>query len=302
MSIQRTHRDGTLYAIAAYLIWGLFPIYWKQLSDVPALQLIGHRIIWSFVFLAAILAFTRQSRQLFNALNARVFRTYLAAAVLISVNWFVYVWAITHGFIVEASLGYFINPLLSVLLGVVLFREKLRPLQWVTIAMAAVGVAYLTFSLGSLPWLALTLAVTFGLYGVVKKTAPLSSLFGLTVETGILFLPAAAYLAYCEMNASGMFLHVPVFENLLMLGGGVITAVPLLLFASATTRVPLATIGVLQYLTPTMQFLIGVLIYMEPLPLPKLVGFGFVWTALLLFWLEGLWAGRQDSRLTPVTD
>ncbi len=296
MSIHRTRRDGTLYAIAAYLIWGLFPIYWKQLSDVPALQLIGHRIIWSFVFLAVILAVTRQSRQLLNALNAHVFRTYLVAAVLISINWFVYVWAITNGFIVEASLGYFINPLLSVLFGVVLFGEKLRLLQWIPIAMAAIGVAYLTFALGRLPWLALTLAVTFGLYGVVKKTAPLSSLFGLTVETGILFIPAATYLAYCEITGSGMFLHVPMVENLLMLGGGVITAVPLLLFASATTRVPLATIGVLQYLTPSLQFLIGVLIYLEPLPLPKVIGFGIVWTALLVFWLEGFWAGRPRRR------
>ena len=164
------------------------------------------------------------------------------------------------------------------------------------------GVAYLTLTLGSLPWLALVLAVTFGLYGVVKKTAPLSSLFGLTVETGILFLPAVAYLAYCEATGSGMFLHRPVLENALMVGGGVVTAIPLLLFAGAATRVPLTTIGLLQYLTPTMQFLIGVLIYREPLPPARLVGFGLVWTALLVFWLEGYLADRYRRRLTPATD
>ena len=213
-----------------------------------------------------------------------------------------YVWAITNGFIVEASLGYFINPLLSVLLGVLLFRERLRPLQWIPIGMAALGVAYLTFTLGHLPWLALVLAFTFGLYGVVKKTAPLGSLFGLTTETGILLLPAAAYLIFCEASGTGMFLHRPMIENALMVGAGVVTAIPLLLFAGAATRVSLTTIGLLQYLTPTMQFLIGILIYMEPLPPARLIGFSFVWTALLVFWLEGYLAGRSRRRLAVASE
>ena len=297
--MDRKHRDGSLFAIGAYLIWGLFPIYWKQLNAVPAAQLIGHRILWSFVLLAAIVLTRRQSRSVLASLNGPAIRTYFAAAVLISVNWFVYVWAITHGFIVEASLGYFINPLLSVLLGVVIFRERLRPLQWLSIAMAAAAVAYLTATLGSPPWIALVLAVTFGLYGVVKKSAPLNSLFGLTVETGILFLPAVAYLTFCEVTGSGMFLHRPMLENVLMVGGGVITAIPLLLFAGAATRVPLTTMGLLQYMTPTMQFLIGVIIYREPLPPARLIGFGLVWTALLVFWLEGYLADRFRRRLVP---
>jgi chloramphenicol-sensitive protein RarD len=294
--MDRKHRDGTLFAIAAYLIWGLFPVYWKQLSAVPALQLIGHRVVWSFALLAAILAITGKVRELLGALDRNAARTYAVAALLISVNWLVYVWAITHDFIVEASLGYFINPLFSVLLGVVLFREKLRPLQWIPIALAGAGVLYLTVTLGRVPWLALVLPVTFGLYGAVKKIAPLGSLVGLTVETAILFLPAATYLIFLEATGAGTFLHRPPIENVLMVGGGVITAAPLLLFASAATRVPLATMGLLQYLTPTMQFLIGVLLYKEPMPAARLIGFGLVWTALLLYWAEGALAGRQRRK------
>jgi chloramphenicol-sensitive protein RarD len=291
--LNSRHRAGTFFAIAAYLIWGLFPIYWKQLIAVPALQLIGHRIIWSFGLLVAILVVSGNARGFLALLNRRAVFTYVVAAVLISINWFVYVWAITHEFIVEASLGYFINPLLSVLFGLLLFRERLRTMQWVPIVFAGAGVLYLTVTLGSPPWLALVLASTFGLYGVVKKTAPLSSLFGLTAETAVLALPAAAFLAYCEVTGAGMFLHRPMIENVLMVGGGVVTAVPLLLFASAATRVPLTTIGLLQYLTPTMQFLIGVLLYHEPLPPARLIGFGLVWMGLLVFWAEGYAAGRR---------
>jgi chloramphenicol-sensitive protein RarD len=298
--MDREHKDGTVFAVAAYLIWGLFPIYWKQLTAVPALQLIGHRIVWSFVLLGLVLIITGRVGTFLGSLDRNAARAYVIAALLISVNWFVYVWAVTQGLIVEASLGYFINPLLSVLLGVLLFKERLRPLQWLPIALAGVGVGYLTISLGRLPWLALVLAVTFGLYGAVKKSAPLNSLFGLTAETGVLSLPAAAYLVYCEAMGTGMFLHRPAAENALMVGSGVVTAIPLLLFASAAIRVPLTTIGLLQYVTPTMQFLIGVLMYGEPLPLPRLAGFGLVWIALLVFWGEGFLARKRNRTSIPV--
>lgn len=201
--MKRDQREGTLFAVAAYLIWGLFPVYWKQLVAVPALQLIGHRILWSFVLLFLILHARRQVGSLLSSLDMRAGRTYLAAAALISVNWFVYVWAITHGSIVEASLGYYINPLFSLVLGQLLFNERLRPFQWIPISLAAAGVGYLTITLGQPPWLALMLAVTFGMYGAVKKMAPLSPHFGLTAETGILCLPAVFSYLMPRLPAQG---------------------------------------------------------------------------------------------------
>jgi chloramphenicol-sensitive protein RarD len=288
-------RKGMLYAIGAYLMWGLFPLYWKQLEAIPALQLIGHRIAWSFVLLMLVILVTRQQGVLRAALNAATLRIYLVAAVLISVNWFTYVWAVTQGFVVEASLGYYINPLFSVLLGLIVFRERLRPIQWLPIGLAALGVTYLTLTFGSLPWIALVLAVTFGLYGLVKKTAPLGSLFGLTLETGLLFVPAVGYLVFSEVIGKGAFLHSGVKADWMMVGGGLVTAVPLLLFASAAPRVPLSTIGVLQYINPTLQFLLGVLVYHEPFTHDRLIGFGMVWVGLILFWIEGLYARRPGG-------
>ena len=287
-------RKGILYAISAYVMWGLFPLYWKQLEGVPALQIIGHRIGWSFILLLVVILATRQWRPFRSAaIHKKMIRIYLVAAVLISINWFTYVWAVTHGFVIETSLGYYINPLFSVLLGVTIFREHLRPIQWVPLGLASLGVLYLTFSYGALPWIALTLALSFGLYGLVKKTAPLSSLHGLTLETGLLFLPALAYLVWCELTGTGAFLHSGVQADWMMLGAGLVTTLPLLLFASAAPRVPLTVLGVLQYINPTMQFLLGVLLYKEPFTHDRLIGFGLVWAGLILFWVEGLYARRN---------
>ncbi len=289
-------RKGILYAIGAYMMWGLFPLYWKQLESISALQLIGHRIGWSFILLIIVVLVTGQWAAFRSAaMEKKTIRIYLAAALLISVNWFTYVWAVTHGFVVETSLGYYINPLFSVLLGVTIFRERLRPIQWAPIALAALGVLYLTFSYGSLPWIALTLAFTFGLYGMVKKTAPLGSLYGLTLETGLLFVPAVAYLTWCELTGQGAFLHSGPQADWMMVGAGLVTTVPLLLFASAAPRVPLTMIGILQYVNPTMQFLLGVLLYKEPFTHDRLIGFGLVWAGLILFWIEGLYARRNLS-------
>lgn len=288
-------KKGILYAVGAYLMWGLFPLYWKQLETIPALQLIGHRIAWSFILLIIVIFIARQWKDFRAALNAKTIRIYLIAAVLISVNWFTYVWAVNNGFVVETSLGYYINPLFSVLLGVIVFRERLRPIQWIPIALAAAGVFYLTATYGSLPWIALTLAFTFGLYGLVKKTAPLSSLYGLTLETGLLFLVAVAYLLYSEFTGQGAFLRSGPKADLMMVGAGLVTTVPLLLFAYAAQRVPLTTLGILQYINPTMQFLLGVLLYKEPFTQNRLIGFGMVWAGLILFWIEGLYARRNIS-------
>jgi chloramphenicol-sensitive protein RarD len=298
---RKLRHKGVLYALAAYIMWGLFPIYWKQLESIPAVQLIGHRVAWSFLLVLLLVVASGQMPRLLAVLDARTLRTYVVAAILICTNWYVYVWAVIHGHVVEASLGYFINPLLSVLLGLILFRERLRFIQWAPIGLAAVGVAYLTFHFGSVPWIALVLAATFGLYGAMKKAAPLGSLFGLTLETGLLFVPALILLGLSEAQGTGAFLHTSAALDLMMIGGGVITAVPLLLFAGAASRVPLGTLGLLQYVTPTMQFLLGVFAYHERFTHVSLIGFGLVWLGLALFWLEGLYA-RRTAAGTPLPE
>ncbi|MBI3176076.1 MAG: EamA family transporter RarD [Chloroflexi bacterium] len=286
---------GILYGIGAYALWGFFPIYWKLLHHVPALQLLGHRIGWSFVMLMAVVFVTRQWADFRSKLNGRTLGIYFIAAILIGVNWLTYVWAVNAGFIVETSLGYFINPLLSVLLGVIILREKLRPAQWIPLGLAAAGVIYLTVVYGKLPWIALTLAFSFGVYGLVKKLAPLGSLYGLTLETGILFLPALIYLLTMETNGSGAFLHTGTNSDLLMIGAGIATTVPLLMFASAAKSIPLSMVGLLQYIAPTIQFLLGVFVYKEAFDFNHLIGFSVVWLALVIFWVENYLAHRNVS-------
>jgi len=294
-------RTGILYAIGAYMIWGLFPIYWSQLEAIPALQLIGHRIAWSFLLLFLVLLAGRQLPARGAPLSRGTVGVYVGAALLISTNWFTYVWAVTHGFVIEASLGYFINPLFSVFLGMIVFKEHLRTAQWASIGLAVLGVLYLTFTYGSLPWIALVLATTFGLYGLVKKAAPLGSLFGLTLETGLLFIPALIYLVACDIAGSGAFLHTTSLRDWLMVGAGLVTIVPLLLFAAAAPRVPLSTIGLLQYVNPSMQFLLGVLVYREPFTHDQLIGFGLVWLSLVVFWIESLYSRRMAGG-TPLPE
>ena len=294
-------KKGIWYAVGAYVAWGLFPVYWKWLLQVPALQLLSHRIGWSSLLLLAVILLTKQWPAFSAAaLTWRVLRIYLISAVLIGVNWLTYVWAVNAGFIVETSLGYFINPLLSVLMGVVFLRERLRAWQWLPIGLATAGVLYLTFAYrvsaahGTLPWIALTLAFSFGLYGLIKKVAPLSSLHGLTLETGILFLPALAYLLYSDVTGQGAFLHTGTGSDLLLVGAGAVTTVPLLMFAAGVRRIPLSLVGILQYITPTMQFLLGVLVYHEPFDQNRLIGFGIVWLALIIFGVEGFLAHRNQ--------
>jgi chloramphenicol-sensitive protein RarD len=291
---------GIWYGIGAYVTWGLFPIYWKWLHAVPALQLISHRILWSFVLLITFIFLSHQwSVFRAMALKPRVLTVYLVAAALIGINWLVYIWAVNAGYIVQVSLGYYINPLLNVLMGVVFLRERLRPSQWAPLGLAAAGVLYLNFAYGSLPWIALTLAFSFGLYGLVKKTAPLGSLYGLTLETGLLFLPALLYLLYSETTRQGAFLHSGAISDVLLVGAGLMTTIPLLMFASAARRIPLSLVGILQYIAPTLQFLLGVLVYGEPFTHTQFIGFGIVWLALILFGVEGYLASRS-RRVQPV--
>jgi chloramphenicol-sensitive protein RarD len=292
-------KKGILYGIGAYAAWGFFPIYWKFLHHVPAIQLIGHRIAWSCLLLIVVILFTRQWDDFRKTINAKVLRIYTIAAILVGINWLVYVWAVNANYIVETSLGYFINPLISVLLGVIFLKERLRIAQWIPVVLAAVGVAYLTYVYGRLPYIALTLAFSFGLYGFVKKLSPLGSLYGLTIETGILFIPALGYLLFVEANSTAAFLHTGLTSDLLMVGAGLVTTVPLLMFASAARSIPLWVVGLLQYIAPTLQFTIGVFIYKEPFSYHQLIGFGIVWTALVIFLVENYLANRAPSEPLP---
>jgi chloramphenicol-sensitive protein RarD len=291
---------GILYGIGAYTLWGFFPIYWKFLHDVPALQVIGHRIGWSFILLSAYILLTGQWGGFRSvAFKWKTIGIYSIAAVLLSVNWLVYVWGVNAGFIVETSLGYFINPLLSVLLGVVFLRERLRPLQWIPVGLAAIGVGYLTFAYGRLPWIALSLAFTFGFYGFVKKLSPLGSLYGLTLETGIVFPVALLYIVFVGFSGSGAFLQQGAVVDMFLVGAGIVTTIPLLMFASAAKQIPLTVVGLLQYIAPTLQFLIGVFVYKEPFDSSRLIGFGLVWVALIVFGIENHLANRPPVQPIP---
>lgn len=291
---------GIVSGIAAYAMWGFFPIYWKLLHNVPAVQLLGHRISWSFLLLVMYILVTSQWKDFrASAFKPNVLGIYAVAGVLLSLNWLIYVWGVNAGYIVETSLGYFINPLLSVLLGVFFLREKLRPMQWVPVVLATIGVIYLTITYGRLPWIALSLAVTFGLYGFVKKLSPLGSVFGLTLETGIVFPIALIYLSFVQVNGTGAFLHDGPMVDFLLIGGGIVTTIPLIMFATAAKQIPLNMIGVLQYFAPTIQFLIGVFLYKEPFDSTRFIGFGIVWLALIVFWVENFIAHRTPVEPIP---
>lgn len=290
------------YVGLSYVLWGFFPIYWKALAGLSALQLICHRIVWSFLLLAVMVARSQEFLVLWQAMrSSRIVVIYTVAAVAIATNWLIFVWAVGVNQIVQISLGYFINPLLSVVFGTLIFHERLRPLQWVSVALAAAGVMYLTLALGSLPWIALSLAVSFGTYGLMKKLAPLGPVQGLTFETGILFIPAAVYLVVEELAGRGAFMHAGPLRNALMLGSGPVTTLPLLMFAAGVRRIPLSLVGMLQYVNPTLQITIGVMLYKEPFTRVQFVGFGLVWAALAIFAIEA-YASRRWPQLAVTTE
>jgi len=291
---------GVLYGIGAYALWGLFPLYWKQLHQVPALEVIGHRISWSFILLIIYVVATNQWKDFRSvAFKPKTIGIYSIAAVLLSLNWLIYVWGVNSGFIVETSLGYFINPLISVLLGVIFLRERLRPLQWFPVGIATIGVGYLTIVYGRPPWIALSLAFSFGLYGFVKKLSPLGSLYGLTLETGIVFPIALIYLVFIGFTGSGAFLNDGGRVDLFLIGAGIVTTIPLLMFASAAKQIPLTIVGLLQYFAPSLQFLIGIFVYKEPFAHSHLIGFGIVWFALIIFAVESYLSNRIIAQPIP---
>ena len=290
-------RLGVVSGIAAYAVWGLFPLYFPLLEPAGGVEIVAHRVVWSLVFVAVLLTVMRRWRAVRAAVADR--RTVLilaGAAVLIAANWLVFVYGVNSGHVVETSLGYFINPLVSVLLGVAVFSERLRPLQWVAVGIAAAAVVVLTVDYGRPPWIALTLAVSFGLYGLMKKLVRVEAAPGLFVETALVVVPALAALGVLHAHGDGTALSQGPGHFLLLMSGGVATAVPLLLFAAATRRIPLSTVGLLQYLTPLMQLAIGVFVRHEPMPPARLAGFVTVWVALAVFTVDSLRAARGAGR------
>ncbi len=282
-------RSGILSAALAFLCWGLFPIYFHALGDVPPVQILAHRVLWSLGFLLVVLALRRQWKWLSQVRQPRVFWSFAASALLLSANWLVYIWAVKNGHVIEASLGYFINPLVNIMFGYLLLKERMRPAQWGAIAIAALGVGWLTWQSGSVPWIALVLAATFGAYGLLRKTAALGALEGLSFETMVLFPFAAAYVGWLSVTGDNAFVNAPLdATRILLVLAGPITAIPLLLFATGARKIPLSILGLLQYLSPTIQFLLGVWLFHEAFSSDRLVGFLMIWAALALFAGEGL--------------
>jgi chloramphenicol-sensitive protein RarD len=290
-------RIGVVSGITAYALWGVFPLYFPLLEPAGGLEIVAHRVLWSLVFVALLLTVVRRWRLVRTTLaDRRAVLVLAGAAVLIAVNWLVFVYGVNSGHVVETSLGYFINPLVSVLLGVVVFAERLRPLQWTAVGIAAVAVGVLTVDYGRPPWIALALAASFGLYGVMKKLVRVEAAPGLFVETAIVALPAAVAIGVLQSNGQGTATSGGAGHFLLLMSSGVATAIPLLLFAAATRRIPLSTVGLLQYLTPLMQLAIGVFIRHEPMPPARLVGFVIVWVALAVFTVDSLRTARTAGR------
>jgi chloramphenicol-sensitive protein RarD len=294
---------GVLLAGGAYVLWGLLPIYWKQLQSVPALQTLSHRIVWALAFTCILLTVRRDWGWLRPALRSRkTVLIFLASAFFLSINWLVYIWAVNVGYVVEASLGYFITPLLNVALGVLLYKERMRNGQWLAIAIAGAGVLYLAVVYGHFPWIGLTLSVSFAVYGVLRKQAPLPSLQGLTLETMFAALPALLFLTTMQVTGDAAFVNDGVLITALLIGAGAITAVPLIMFAAGVRLIPLTTLGILQFISPTIQFLLGVLVYHEPFNLQRLLGFTLVWIALAVFTAENLITRRralQEAQVAP---
>lgn len=290
---------GIVFALTAYLLWGVFPIYFKQVQSVAPLEVLANRMLWSLVFVAALLTALRGTRWPRELLRQRPHLGWFAlSAVAVSLNWLIYIWSVNAGRIVDASLGYFINPLLNVLVGALFLHERLRPAHWAAVLLATLAVAWLTWSEGRLPWIGLALAFSFSLYGLLRKRAPLGAAEGLAVETALLAPAAGAYLLWLAFHQDSALVDAVGRGDLELVSwlllAGPVTAVPLLFFAAGARRIPFATLGILQYVGPSLQLVIGVRLYGEPFDLDKLVGYGLIWIALAAFSLDGLWQWRAS--------
>jgi chloramphenicol-sensitive protein RarD len=279
---------GIIYAFGAYIFWGLHPIYWKQLLHVPSIEIVSHRVFWSLIFFLIVISFRGELKGIINKVKMSKNKWIIfVPAFLIGSNWLMYIWAVNAGFIIETSLGYFICPLISVLLGVFFLGESLRKLQWLAVSIAALGVLYMTFVYGQFPWISLFLAGTWGTYGLLRKKSPLNSVEGLTLESTILVTPVFIYLIYLSAIGESSFFISPS-TSLLLVGSGVTSGLPLLVFIAGARLINLSLIGILQYIYPTLIFLIGAFIYNEPLSELKLIGFVFVWIALIIYSVESI--------------
>jgi len=291
-----SQRSGMLNAFLAFVIWGLFPLYFKRLEAIPALEVIAHRTLWSLVVLLLVLTALRRWAWLGDALKRpRLLASFALSALLLSGNWLMYVWAVQNDHVVDSSLGYFINPLVSVALGYLVLHERPRRLQWAAVALAALGVLWLGVGAGHVPWIALVLAFSFGFYGLMRKTAALGALEGLTLETLLLAPLALAGLIGWTLRGESAFVAADAATVGWLLLAGPLTAVPLLLFAAGARRIPLTLLGLMQYVAPTLQFALGVWVYGEPLDAGRLIGFALIWTALAAYSVEGLVHGRGKA-------
>lgn len=288
---------GILYAASAFILWGIFPLYFHAIREVPPLEILGHRMLWSLLFLAIVLTVRQQWKWLPQvARQPRVLGAFVASALLLSSNWFVYIWSVNNGHVLDASLGYFINPLINVMLGMLVLKETLRRGQWLAIGLAACGVAWLTWSAGELPWIALILGISFACYGLLRKTAALAALEGLSLETMLLFPLALGYVGWLTVHGQNTFVNTDTgATRWLLAAAGPITAIPLLLFAAGARKISMSALGLLQYLSPSLQALLGVWVFHEAFPQERLIGFAIIWTALALYVAEGLWVSRRNS-------
>ncbi|GGE44761.1 transporter [Pullulanibacillus camelliae] len=290
-SEQNDQVIGGLAAVGAYVLWGIMPIYWKLIHGASSEEVLAHRIIWSFVFMILVILFTKSTKKLredFRAIFTDFKRLLIiaSASVVITVNWYTFIWAVDNDHVIQASLGYYINPLISVLLGVFFLKEKLSMWQIISVLLALIGVLIMTFQAGVFPWISLTLAVSFGLYGLLKKTVHLAAMTGLTIETLIITPVALIYILFFDSNASSSFSTAKPGLALLLMGAGVITAIPLLLFAAGANRISLAMIGFFQYIAPTLMLILGTLLYHEPFDSEHLLSFILIWVSLVLFTLS----------------
>ena len=281
MTGNKNYKTGLALGLGAYLTWGLFPLYWPLLKPANSIEIVSHRAVWSLITCLIILTFLKKLRSTFEILrNRKTVLKLLLSTTLVSINWLTYIWGVNHGHVVECALGYYINPLIIIGFGVIIFRERMRKLQWFAVIVAALGVIVLTVDYGRPPWIAIILALSWGSYGVVKKQLGIGALEGLTIETLLAFLPYAGYLVWLQSNGEGQFGHTPGLSILLFLAGAV-TAVPLLMFNGSTNILPFTIIGLLQYITPTVQFMVGVIIRHEPMPTGRWIGFFIIWIALI---------------------
>lgn len=291
--------SGLPYGIGAYLCWGLFPLYWPLLEPAGPLEVLAHRIVWSLVFVLVLIAATRRWGRFRNIARDRTLMLFLAlASVTIALNWGGFIWGVTNGHVIETSLGYFINPLVTVLLGVFVLKETLRPAQWAAVGIGFVAVVVLTVDYGRLPWIALLVAGSFATYGFLKKRASLGAFEGLGMETLILAPVAVAFLVALQVRGDLTFGHAGAANATLLVGTGVVTAIPLLMFAAAATRLSLTTIGLLQYLGPFLQFLLGLFVFGEAMSTARWVGFALVWSALVIFTIDAIGNRRRILRQT----